>query len=177
MKQHRRIIAALAIAAILSSCNNATNEPATTTVAAATSPAKHSYDELEKTSWLLGAWRSASPEGTAYEVWTKESDSSYAGISFLVRGKDTTTQETLRIMQSGTDLYYIPVVHGQNGGQPVSFKMSAVNTDSFLFENPAHDFPTKISYKRAGTDSLVAKISGKMNGKETEITFPMGKVK
>ncbi len=177
MKLYRYNILALAAAAVLSSCNNTSTDPAATTTTAEAPPAKPSYDQLEKTSWLLGFWRNISPRGTAYEIWTKESDSSYAGTSILVKGRDTMTQETIRLVQSGADLYYIPTVSGQNGGQPVSFKMSVANADSFLFENPTHDFPTKISYKRIGADSLVAQISGKMNGKETAMTFPMGKAK
>ena len=40
-----------------------------------------------------------------------------------------------------------------------------------VFENPAHDFPQEVGYRRDG-DNLLAWIRGTQNGKERRIEFP-----
>lgn len=134
-------------------------------------------NELEKTSWLLGVWKSDNPEGIAYEVWHRENDSVFSGRSYMVKGHDTLPQETMTLQQNGNETYYIPIVNGQNNGQPVLFKMMPAAEATLVFENPEHDFPQKITYTKVGEDSLVAAISGKINGETHTEEFPMRRVK
>ena len=49
--------------------------------------------------------------------------------------------------------------------------------DFMVFENPEHDFPTKITYKKINADSIVAEISGNRNGKQASELFPMKRAK
>jgi hypothetical protein len=49
------------------------------------------------------------------------------------------------------------------GGPPVSFAATRVKEDRAVFENPEHDWPTRIAYRRDG-DELVAKVSGPGGG-------------
>ena len=61
----------------------------------------------------------------------------------------------------------MPRAFNQNAGKPVEFKMSAATPDSFVFENPAHDFPKKIIYQFVrGKNQILASIEG--NGKRME---------
>jgi hypothetical protein len=68
-------------------------------------------------------------------------------------------------------------VSGQNKGQAVQFKLVETAADSFVFSNPAHDFPDKITYTKKSDNSLLAKISGRINDTPREVQFPMRKVK
>jgi hypothetical protein len=40
-----------------------------------------------------------------------------------------------------------------------------------VFENPEHDFPQRVGYKRNGSDALDAWIEGRANGKSRRVDF------
>jgi hypothetical protein len=44
------------------------------------------------------------------------------------------------------------------------------------FANPAHDFPQRIVYARAGDGSLLARIEGERDGQLSSIEYPMQRV-
>lgn len=131
------------------------------------------YALLKKADWLLGKWKSRSPEGEATEIWAIGNDSTYTGKSYFIAGKDTVSSESLVLMQAGGDLLYIPTVKNQNEGKPVSFTLTSYKDNTMIFENPKHDFPQKIRYTRITNDSLLAEISGVIEGKENAQQFPM----
>tara|TARA_Y100000815_G_scaffold271620_1_gene298650 strand:- start:17925 stop:18092 length:168 start_codon:yes stop_codon:yes gene_type:complete len=53
--------------------------------------------------------------------------------------------------------------------------MTAINDSLIVFENPEHDYPQKIAYRKVNADSLVAEISGKPKGIMHSEKFPMKK--
>lgn len=123
------------------------------------------YEELGKACFLLGEWQNVSSEGVLTEMWEKQNDSSYSGRSFFIAGKDTSFSERILLQQKGKQLFYIPAVKNQNNGQPVEFLLSEASPTYASFVNPQHDFPSKITYTLVTKDSLVAEISGNVNGK------------
>ncbi|MGV3630345.1 MAG: DUF6265 family protein [Bacteroidota bacterium] len=135
------------------------------------------YTELQKASWFLGNWENNFPEGRATESWTQANDSTYTGSSFVVIGKDTVSSETIRLEERTGKLLYIPTVSDQNKGKEVVFTMTSSSSKKLVFENPGHDFPQKITYTKIGKDSLVAEISGRMDGKLHTEPFPMSRAK
>ena len=42
---------------------------------------------------------------------------------------------------------------------------------SVVFENPEHDFPQRVGYRRDGADGLQAWIEGQANGKSRRVDF------
>lgn len=135
------------------------------------------FEKLEQTNWLIGTWENASDEGLLTEHWKKENDSMYFGESYLIIGEDTVFSEKITLMQDQKELYYIPTVNNQNDGKPVKFKLSSCSEKQLVFVNPKHDFPQKIEYRLITNDSLVAEISGKVDGKTKAETFPMKRMK
>ena len=131
---------------------------------------------IENVGWLLGEWQNTSSEGKLTETWEKLNDSTYAGKSFFVIGKDTVSSEKIRLEQHGKTLLYIPTVKDQNNEQPISFVQTSSSTNQMIFENPKHDFPQRISYTLTYKTALVAEISGVVNGKKKSQSFPMQKV-
>ncbi len=130
--------------------------------------------ELEKhADWLLGEWHQLTPEGHAVEKWEKQNDTCYIGLAYFLVGKDTTSTESIRLVQRGEDLFYIPTVKDQNAGKPVEFKLTGTEHYQLLFENPTHDFPQKISYEQVTKTYMIARISGTINGKLKSQEFPM----
>lgn len=140
-------------------------------------PETPKFEMMEKAKWLIGEWGSVMPEGSTTETWEAQNDSVYVGRTYFVAGKDTLFSESISIEQRGKDLFYIPVVKGQNGGKPVEFKLTSSTEKRLVFENPTHDFPQKITYTRQSTDSLVAEISGTDKGKAAAERFVMGRMK
>lgn len=134
---------------------------------------KH-YESLEKASWLIGKWGNTTPEGALSEFWEKKNDSTYHGESyFVVGGKDTVFSESIELTEANGKLAYIVTMPGQNNEKPVRFDLTSGDENSMVFENPAHDFPNKITYKKVSNDSLVAEIHGTQNGKRASETFAM----
>ena len=136
------------------------------------------YELLKGVNWILGTWQMDNQPGITKETWKQLNDSVFIGESATIgSGKDTLFYETIRIEQRGNDLFYIPVVTDQNEGKPVEFKNAMVEsipaTGKYVeFQNPEHNFPQTISYWLNG-DSLIAEISGTLEGKMHSEKFPM----
>ena len=131
----------------------------------------------EKIGWLVGKWGFTAPEGSLTETWTLQNDSTYAGETYFVIGKDTVFSEKLTVEQRGNDIHYVTLMKDQNQGKPVAFKLTSANKKELVFENPAHDYPQKITYTKSGANALVAEISGTQNDKPASEKFPMEKLK
>lgn len=169
MKKIQHTISTLIVLVLIAACNYTTNTQATIPVA--------SYTELEKANWLIGTWENKSSEGNATEIWQKENDSTLTGASYFILGKDTASTEYISLHQRGKEILYVPTIPNQNSGLPVEFKLTKSDNNSLVFENPSHDFPQKITYTKITNDSLVAEISGKQQGKEKAMQFPMKRAK
>lgn len=137
---------------------------------------KSKYTELEKAKWILGKWENVTPQGTLTETWERKNDSTFTGISYFMKDKDTIFSERISLEQTDDQLSYIPTVSEQNSGKPVTFVMISISDKQFIFENPKHDFPQKITYNLIKKDSIIAEISGTENGKNKSETFPLKKV-
>lgn len=131
------------------------------------------YEKLATMDWLVGNWENKMPEGDLLESWEKKDDSTFVGKSYFIKGKDTISSESVELIQKGEDLLYIPTVKGQNNDKPVTFKLATTTAMEFVFENPTHDYPQKITYKKVNDTSLVATISGMQQGKVSSESYPM----
>lgn len=132
--------------------------------------------EIDKANWLIGEWRNTTDQGSLVEMWEKLNDSVFVGKSFFIRGVDTVSAESIKLMQQGNELSYVPTVKNQNEGQPVTFKLISSASDKLVFENTAHDFPQTITYQLSN-DSLLAEVSGLVKGEYRVEKFPMLRVK
>lgn len=149
---------------------------AAVSIIACQNKSEKNFDELEKMSWLVGEWENKMPEGILTETWTKSNDSTFIGKTLFINEKDTLHSEEIVLTQKGETLLYIPTVKGQNDNKPVEFKMTESKTENeFAFENPKHDYPQKIVYKKVSDTNLVATISGKQQGKPSSESYPMTK--
>ena len=162
-------------ATTLSSCGNSapTEQTAANTATAQAAPPARTIADIK---WLAGKWQQTIKEGTLFENWTVASTDSMAGVSGLINGKDTIVTERIALTCRDGAIVYSPTVNGQNNNQPVPFTLTRSTADSFIFENPAHDFPSMITYVRINTDSLIATISGNPGGKPMSESFYLGRV-
>jgi len=138
---------------------------------------KMKYLQLEKVQWFMHSWENLSKESDFREIWTKKNDSTYSAKSFVTVGKDTVFSEEVEVIERNDSLFYKVAVKGQNSDKAVAFYMTKADENEVVFENPKHDFPTKIKYTKITNDSIVATVSGIQNGKENSQSFPMKKSK
>ncbi|HEX2846020.1 MAG TPA: DUF6265 family protein [Chitinophagaceae bacterium] len=131
---------------------------------------------LSSAKWLLGKWSNQTQRGKMVEEWSPVNDSTYGGRSYMITATDSIPLESIVLKKEGNDIFYIPTVKGQNNDQPVKFKLTSSSANQLVFENPAHDFPQKISYTLEAEDSLTAEISGIVNGQQRARKFPMRKM-
>lgn len=133
------------------------------------------YFQLKKASWFLGNWENNSKEALFKEYWSQKNDSSYFAESIVIVEKDTVFYEKMDLYQVQDSLIMKISVKDQNKEKPVLFYMTKSSKKELVFENPKHDFPTKIVYTQITNDSMVGAIYGKKDGKEISELFPMKK--
>jgi hypothetical protein len=51
-----------------------------------------------------------------------------------------------------------------------------ITAQEIVFEDPEHDFPQKITYRRSGADSLYARVEGDRNGRQQPIDYAFKRV-
>jgi hypothetical protein len=123
---------------------------------------------LDKLDWIDGHWCSDGNGERIEEIWLPSHGGVMLGMSRTLAGERTSSFEYMRIVLGEHGPAYI----AQPGGRPpVSFLRSDGGTNWVRFENPEHDFPQRIEYRREG-NTLHAKIAGPgEDGKEFEIPF------
>lgn len=113
-------------------------------------------------TWILGTWTSTNPRGRTEETWVSEG-SALVGSGKTFRGDKLVFTESLRIDRNPAgQLIYTATPQGQ---APTPFTATQESATQLVFENPANDFPTKITYTLNPDGTLVAQISGERNGK------------
>lgn len=137
--------------------------------------AKASLDAMKRLSWLIGSWKASIGGNAAYESWQIDSENRFKGMGFSISGKDTAISEKLLIAATDSGLFYISDV--SHNPAPVYFKMTRQDSVTTVWENPKHDFPTRIIYRHPTADSLHARIEGLRKGKESGIDFVFQRVK
>ena len=125
---------------------------------------------LTDISWIAGDWQTA-PGGRRQieEHWTQAAGGSMMGMSRTVAGEKTVEFEYLRIEQRADGIYY--VAHPQARCPGTDFKLTRASASEAVFENPQHDFPKRIIYRKSGDDSLSASIDGGEGSKARTFTF------
>jgi hypothetical protein len=124
-------------------------------------------------SWLEGIWRG--------RVGGRDFEAHYTGVEggqilsaskYTEEGKPAGF-EFERFEQRGDTLVLTPFPEGQSS---VSFPLADYDSKNrrAVFENLAHDFPTRISYQRVAKDRLTILVSGPgEDGKEQVLTYAL----
>jgi hypothetical protein len=142
---------------------------------AAQTPSPTSGQAVSDLSWLAGDWQTA-PGGRSQtdEHWTQPAGGSLMGLSRTVAGGRTYEFEYLRIEQRPEGIFY--VAHPKARCPATDFKMTRLTATEVVFENPAHDFPKRISYRKADDGSVVATVDAGPGTKGFTFTYqPMKK--
>jgi hypothetical protein len=126
---------------------------------------------IKDVAWIAGCWDSTRNGRHVTEQWMGPEGGTMMGVSRTTAGEKTTEWEFLIIRQGAQGLDYV----AKPSRQPeATFTATRASATEVVFENPAHDFPKRIIYKRDG-DALTASIEGPMNGQNRRIDFPYKK--
>jgi hypothetical protein len=141
MKRRRMLIGLIALAAV---------------TGAAPAPGK-GRTGIDRAAWLAGTWVAETGNRWTEERWASPRGGVMLGTSLSGKGAVASSFEYMRI--SLDDKGRLVFWGSAEGKPPVPFPAADGGPDLLAFENPAHDYPTRISYRREG-GRLIATISG-----------------
>jgi hypothetical protein len=126
-------------------------------------PAAAQRNDLDRFDWLTGTWEMVDGNRRVEEQWTSPTSNLMTGMSRTITDGRTSEFEFLRLEKRGDDVFYVP----QPGGRPpVSFKLTSVSPERFVFENSSgEDRVSRIEYRRDGADRFHARVEGNQGGK------------
>ena len=154
-------------------------------ILAAAGPAESPTAERQATplnalSFMSGCWRGSfgggqAGPGTIEEYYSTPTSNMIIGVTRFVRGGRTVDFEFTRITSGDSGVVLMPQPRGR---PPTPFRMTSNDSISAVWDNPQHDFPQKISYRRISNDSIVAAIEGPGDGGRTQrMEWRMGKAR
>jgi hypothetical protein len=111
-------------------------------------------------SWLAGYWLMCEPGREVSETWSAPRAGTMANTTLTLKGDQLTVEIADIAARDGT-----LVLHARPPGQAAAdFRLKAATATSLVFENLAHDFPQRVSYRREG-QVLHARIEGVVGGR------------
>ena len=133
--------------------------------------AQFTMDDFKPLHNLFGHWTFETKKGVIHEVWSKTSDSTMNGYSYLISETDSIPQETVELWFLNGVITYTPTTVSQNEGNPVVFTLQKITNGQYIFENKNHDFPTQIRYQLVNMNTLEASIGGNVKGTWKEFPY------
>jgi uncharacterized protein DUF6265 len=119
----------------------------------------HAQD-VAKLGWMSGHWVQKNDKEEVQESWLGPRGNTMVATNLTTTAGRGPTFEFLRIgVKDGRIVYF-----AMPGGRPATeFPLQAMTESSVVFENPSHDYPTRIIYRKDG-DALIARVEGKRRG-------------
>jgi hypothetical protein len=124
----------------------------------APTPVTRAAATIADVSWIAGTWTGTGGALTVEERWTPAASGAMLGLGRTLRGPAQASFEFLCMAERNGGLVYTALPNGRT--PPTDFVATAVTADSATFENPAHDFPKLVRYRRLADGSLETTIAG-----------------
>lgn len=135
-------------------------------------PSQAAPPTLADLAFMAGCWRGPSGDGgTIEEYYTAPADNLILGVSRYTKGSRVTDYEFSTIAREGSEIVLTPRPSGQ---EPAPFRLTRLDSTGAVWENPSHDFPTLIAYRRGTGDSLIARIEGPGRDGRRSMEWRMG---
>lgn len=129
--------------------------------------------DVSRAGWLAGCWEMRAGPRVMHEQWMAPAAGAMFGMSRTIVGDSLRDWEFVILGPSAAGLAYQVNPAQQDGA---SFPATFMSDTLLVFENPSHDFPQRIIYRRRGADSVHARIEGQMNGEQRSMDFPFRRV-
>lgn len=96
------------------------------------------------------------------------------GVGRLIRDGRTVEQEFLSLHVDGQNQVIYTATPSQQ--KETAFVATRIADGTATFENPAHDFPQRITYSRSNDSGMSVRIEGTRNGAQRAIDFQFERV-
>jgi hypothetical protein len=111
-------------------------------------------------SFMKGTWKVS--DKAVFETWKSSEANILVGEAYTLKEDETKKiAERLAIRKVKKEIVYSAIVPNQNEGKAIDFKLNQIDENTFSFENPDHDFPKKIIYKKVTDNELFVVVQGK----------------
>jgi hypothetical protein len=135
-----------------------------------------SRPSVSNLSWLEGVWRGRIGARDFEAHYTAPDGGVVLSASkYTANGKAAGFEFERFDTKDGT-VVLTPYPEGKES--PATFRLTSLDQKArrAVFENPSHDFPTRISYQRVAEDSLTILVSGPgKGGKESVIRYQLAR--
>jgi hypothetical protein len=152
MVSFKSLFLALSLVSLLPACAHEQAQ----TASGACAPSIHDL------GWMAGSWTFRSTTERLDEHWTDAEGRSMLGVGRRVTGDQTLFFEFLRIEERPDGIYYIAHPKARPG---VEFKLVACRRGEARFENPEHDYPRSIRYRRNPDGTIGVRLEGAQEGR------------
>lgn len=132
-------------------------------------PADAPWPLIARAAWLAGTWEMGEAGDLTEEHWLPPRGDTMLAVSRTVSGGRLAWFETVVLRETAGGLVFEAHPSGQPGG---SFPAVTVTDSLLVFENPEHDFPQRIGYRRTAAGGLEAWIEG--SGRRVEFPYRAG---
>lgn len=129
--------------------------------------------DLGAASWLGGCWEMRRGPSVTQEMWMAPSGGAMLGVSRNVVRDTVREWEHLMLGPTPSGLAYVAKPARQ---AETAFAATQISDSLLVFENPQHDFPQRILYRRRGADSVIARIEGPRGGQMRGIDLPYARI-
>ena len=133
--------------------------------------AQWTLDDFKPLHNLFGHWTFETKKGVIHETWSKTSDSTMNGYSYMISPSDSIPQETVELWFMNGIITYTPTTVSQNEGDPVVFTLLSIKNGQYIFENKNHDYPPQIRYQLVDMNTVEACIGGHVKGSRKEFSY------
>lgn len=132
---------------------------------------------LAPLAWLSGCWRGEVNKREFREFWLPLRGNLMVGVSRNALPERTVSFEFLRLEPRADGVYYVTTSMGKT---EAAFKLAPTKRDGndeiFTFQRGGTEFPTALSYRRAGGGWLYVEVAGQAQGKDHKVTYPFRRV-
>jgi hypothetical protein len=113
--------------------------------------------DVAQLGWLSGVWTERGADGSwTEEYWTPPRGQLMLGAGMTGQGDSVRHFEQMQIFKDADGT--IAFVGMPNGNKGVRFPLVKMTADEVVFENPTHDYPQRVRYRREGA-TVIATVS------------------
>ncbi|MBI1789276.1 MAG: hypothetical protein HYR60_17215 [Acidobacteria bacterium] len=127
--------------------------------------------DLNQLSFMTGCWEGKRGAVSLEEHWTRPAAGTMLGMSREVKDGRTIFSEFMRIEEKDGVITYMARI-GDAKVSATPFRLIRLSDSEAVFENPAHDFPQRILYRKPPGGGLHARIEGTDKGQPRGVDFP-----
>lgn len=129
---------------------------------------------IEQLGWFAGCWAFERGGERYEEVWLPPAGDGAIGMARTLKGGKTINHEftQLAVGNDGGIAY----VANPSGQTRATFPLLKLDGTRAVFENPQHDFPSRVIYAYTAPDRLDARIEGTLKGRPQATDYPFRRV-